>query len=222
MTHADQDLPPGQTPAPDTAVAGIRLSVAAVVGVAVAVLAATLGYHRFAILLGWAAAALTFTAWTWFSVGNMDATQTAAHATREEPSRAVAHLLMLGAAIASLVGVGFMLFASGGSHSDKVLTASIALFSVAVSWMALHSLFALGYARRYYTGTDGGFDFHQEEPPRYVDFAYIAFTVGMSFAISDTDVQSSDIRKTVLGHALLSYLFGSVILAATINLIAGL
>jgi uncharacterized membrane protein len=62
----------------------------------------------------------------------------------------------------------------------------------------------------------------QDDPPRYADFAYLAFTIGMTFQVSDTDLKTTEIRATALRHALLSYLFGSVILAATINLIAGL
>jgi uncharacterized membrane protein len=65
-------------------------------------------------------------------------------------------------------------------------------------------------------------DFNQDDPPRYADFAYLAFTIGMTFQVSDTDLKTTEIRATALRHALLSYLFGSVILAATINLIAGL
>jgi uncharacterized membrane protein len=65
-------------------------------------------------------------------------------------------------------------------------------------------------------------DFNQDAPPRYTDFAYMAFTIGMTFQVSDTQLTSAEVRAAALRHALLSYLFGSVILAATINLLAGL
>jgi len=69
----------------------------------------------------------------------------------------------------------------------------------------------------------GGIDFKtDDEQPDYRDFAYVAFTVGMTFQISDTDIQTRVIRRTVLRHALLAYLFGAVILAVAINLIANL
>jgi len=83
-------------------------------------------------------------------------------------------------------------------------------------------LFTLRYALLYYRGRDGGVDFNQDDPPRYTDFAYLAFTVGMTFQVSDTDLKTHTIRATALRHALLSYLFGSVILATTINLVAGI
>jgi uncharacterized membrane protein len=80
----------------------------------------------------------------------------------------------------------------------------------------------LKYARRYYTGGDGGIDFGQEEPPAYSDFTYVAFTVGMSFAAPDTQIADTSIRKVALGHALLSYLFGTVVIAVAVNLVTNL
>ena len=67
-----------------------------------------------------------------------------------------------------------------------------------------------------------GVDFNQDAPPRYTDFAYLGFTIGMTFQVSDTELTAPEVRVTALRHALLSYLFGAVILAATINLVAGL
>ena len=68
----------------------------------------------------------------------------------------------------------------------------------------------------------GGVDFNQSASPRYLDFAYLAFTIGMTFQVSDTDLQTSAIRATALRHALLSFLFGAIIVATTVNLVAGL
>jgi uncharacterized membrane protein len=98
----------------------------------------------------------------------------------------------------------------------------VAISSVVLSWAVVHTIFTLRYARLYYVGTDGGIDFNQDQPPRYTDFAYLAFTLGMTFQVSDTDLKTSTIRATALRHALLSYLFGAVIIAVTINLVAGL
>jgi uncharacterized membrane protein len=83
-------------------------------------------------------------------------------------------------------------------------------------------VFTLRYAHEYYTEPVGGIDFKTDEPPDYQDFAYVAFTIGMTFQVSDTDVQGRKIRRTVLKHSLLSYLFGAVILAVLINVIAGI
>jgi uncharacterized membrane protein len=85
----------------------------------------------------------------------------------------------------------------------------------------VHTVFALKYAQLYHSGPGGGIDFNQDEPPRYSDFAYLAFTIGMTFQVSDTDLTSGAMRRLALRHSLLSYLFGAVILAMTINITAG-
>jgi uncharacterized membrane protein len=91
-----------------------------------------------------------------------------------------------------------------------------------LSWAVVHTVFALRYAHEYYTPPVGGIDFKSGEyEPDYGDFAYLAFTVGMTFQVSDTDVGSRSVRRTVLRHALISYLFGAVILALVVNVIAG-
>jgi len=92
---------------------------------------------------------------------------------------------------------------------------------VAVSWLVVHTLFTLRYARLYHS-TGGGVDFNQDDPPRYLDFAYLAFTIGMTFQVSDTNLTSPAIRAAALRHALLSYLFGAVILATSVNFIVNL
>jgi uncharacterized membrane protein len=78
------------------------------------------------------------------------------------------------------------------------------------------------YARQYYTDEDGGIDFNSDEPPVWTDFAYVAFTIGMTFQVSDTDLQTPALRRLALRQMLISYLFGAVIIAITINLVAGL
>jgi uncharacterized membrane protein len=80
----------------------------------------------------------------------------------------------------------------------------------------------LRYAVLYYSGSIGGIDFNQKDPPRFADFAYLAFTLGMTYQVSDTNLQSAQIRAAALRHGLLSFVFGSMILATTVNLVAGL
>jgi uncharacterized membrane protein len=86
----------------------------------------------------------------------------------------------------------------------------------------VHTIFTLRYARLYYYGADGGIDFNQSEPPDYGDFAYVAFSIGMTFQVSDTSLSGREMRRTALKHSLLSYLFGTGVLATTINLVASI
>jgi len=185
--------------------------------------AAVAGAGRAAPLIGWDILALIFCGWVWSTVWRMDAESTASHARREEPSRDLTDLVLLGAAIASLIAVGAVLFGAGSASGNlKYLEAALALISVFVSWVLVHTVFALKYARLYYTGTPGGIDFNEAEDPDYADFAYLSFTIGMTFQVSDTNIETKQIRRTALRHAWLSFPLGAVIIATSINLVSGL
>lgn len=202
---------------------GTRFVLMLVAGVLVATVTGLLGYWDFALIAGWGAASITYIVWVWAMIGRMDAATTASHATREDPARPMADLLIVLASIASLGAIVFLLIGtSGASDRVQVVVAVFAVFGVALSWFLIHTLFTLRYASLYYRGVDGGVDFNQKEPPSYGDFAYLAFTLGMTFQVSDTNLTTREVRMTALRHGLLSYLFGSVILASLINLIAGL
>lgn len=185
--------------------------------------AAAAGAGRAAPLIGWDILALVFCGWVWSTLWRLDGESTASHARREEPSRDLADLVLVGAAIASLAAVGAVLLGAGGaSGSLKYAEAGLALVSVFVSWTLVHTVFTLKYARLYYSGTPGGIDFNGSGAPDYADFAYLSFTVGMTFQVSDTDIGSKRIRRTVLRHAWLSFPLGAVIIATAINLVSGL
>jgi uncharacterized membrane protein len=89
-------------------------------------------------------------------------------------------------------------------------------------WALVHTVFALKYARTYFAEGMGSIDFNEEDPPQYSDFAYLAITVGLTFQVSDTDLRSKRLRRLAVQHMLLSYLMGAVIIAITINLVAGM
>lgn len=73
------------------------------------------------------------------------------------------------------------------------------------------------------TGSEvGGIDFPTNEAPDYLDFAYFSFVIGMTFQVSDITVSSRAIRRFVLMHGLISFIFNTIIVALTINTLAGL
>ena len=177
----------------------------------------------FAPVVGWAAAAASFSAWVWLGLGRFDATETMRHATAEDPSRVMIDTLTLCANVGSLVAVGYVLWRAASAHGAyQGVLAGLAVVSVACSWLLVQTLFTLRYASLYYSDPVGGIDFNQDEAPAYLDFAYLSFTLGMTYQVSDTNLSGRAMRATVLRHSLLSYLFGSVILASTINLVVGL
>lgn len=175
---------------------------------------------RYGLLAGWMVTASVFLTWTWLSIARMSARATAAHALREDTGRKATDALVVLAAVASLGAVALLL--SSSSSSGKDLQALLSVGSVGLAWASVHTMYTTRYARLYYVDEDGGIDFNEPDPPTYLDFAYLAFTIGMTFQVSDTDLTHKVIRATALRHALLSYLFGAIIVATTINLVAGL
>ena len=192
-----------------------------VLGVAVAVAVGNTAGWRYA-LVGWIVTAGVYVVWTLLIIRGMDADQTSEYVTREDPTRWVADAVIVSASVASLGGVGYVVAAGSRPGAEALTAALVGILTVVASWFAVHTLFTVHYARLYYSGEPGGINFHDPERPRFRDFAYVAFTVGMTFQVSDTEVGLTSIRATVLRHALLSYLLGAVVLAVTVNLIAGL
>ncbi|HEX6403636.1 MAG TPA: DUF1345 domain-containing protein [Pseudonocardiaceae bacterium] len=199
------------------------MAVSVLIGVAAGTLIMVAVSVLMGLLVGWDLASFVYITWLWITIRNRDAPATAERAMTTDPDRALTDLLLLSAAVASLIAVGFLLVRAGQAHgSMELLRVGLGLVSVVVSWALVHTVFTLRYANLYYAGQVGGIDFNQPAPPTYVDFAYLAFTIGMTFQVSDTSLQSGVIRRTALRHALLSYLFGTGILATTINLVASL
>jgi uncharacterized membrane protein len=197
------------------------MSIAVVLGIAVALVVGNTVGWRFA-LAGWVVTAGVYVVWTQLILLGMDAEQTRRWVTREDPTRWVADVVILSASVASLGGVAYVVAAGSHTGARAVEAAVVGILTVVASWFAVHTLFTVHYARLYYSDEPGGINFHDPEQPRFRDFAYVAFTVGMTYQVSDTEIGLTSIRATVLRHALLSYLLGAVILAVTINLIAGL
>ncbi len=158
-----------------------------------------------------------------------DGVQTQRRASEKDP-----HFISLLAILITIVHlsnlvIGVVLTSVGqkASHHAQLL---IALSTVAVllSWLLLHVSFAEEYARVYYRTVEDkevsfqlnrGLTFPGTEQPNYIDFLYVAFTIALTYAMSDVNVESSELRRLVLIHSLVSFLFYSVVLATVLNAI---
>lgn len=200
-----------------------RILIAGLSGLTAAVIVGETTKLRYAPAAGWIVAAAVYVTWTWVKIIRMGPRQTEAHANEAggDSARATLELFVLLASVASLVGVGYLLAAGSAKGVDASIAALVGVLSVATAWAVVHTVYTLRYAKEYFGDPVGGIDFG-DEAPSYRDFAYVAFTVGMTYQISDTDLKSSRMRRITLHHAMLSYVFGTVILAITINLVVSL
>lgn len=179
------------------------------------------------LLAGWSVLAIVNVAWLLSTIWPMDAAQTRAHATRDDPGRATARVIALVGSLASLLAVVAVLIRQHGQPAMTFAVAGIAIIAVVSSWALIQVDYLLRYAHRYYahgdlSGAARGIDFNQEEDPMYSDFGYFSVGLGMTYQVSDTNVTTNEIRRIVVAQTLLAYLFGAVILASVINLVAGL
>ncbi|MEV0460318.1 DUF1345 domain-containing protein [Catellatospora methionotrophica] len=202
-----------------------RAAVVACLGLLAGVGLAMITTWELAAIGGWNVMALTFLIATWPMIFKASSSTTRKLAVREDETRGSATLLLLAASVASLTGVFVALRLAGvTSGSLRGLFVAVAGSTVIVSWVVVNTVFTLRYAHLYFRTPDGGIQFGSEpsDQPDYRDFAYVAFTIGMTYQVSDTTLRNKRVRRTVLVHALVAYLFGVVIVAGAINLIAGL
>jgi uncharacterized membrane protein len=174
---------------------------------------------------GWIAAGLVFLV----TVGQIILAAAGRHtrslATREDETHLSATVLLITASLASLLGVGYAISLAGhaGGGTRLALTA-VAVVTLVLSWAVINTVYTLRYAHLEFGAADAGIAITEPtgEDPSYRDFAYVAFTIGMCFQVSDTDLKKRPMRRAALHHALLSYVFGTVILAVTVNSVAAI
>jgi uncharacterized membrane protein len=201
-----------------------RTAAAVVAGLLVLVVALVLGAAwPVALTGGWGVTALVIVASVWVRIYPMDAEETKAHARAEDFSRPASDLAVLAASVGSLGAIAYTVHRAGNAHgATKGLLIALAVGVVALSWLTVHTLYLLRYGDVYYEDPVGGIDFNDDDPPDYHDFAYLALTIGMTYQVSDTDLTGKRVRRVAIRHALLSYLFGTVIVATTVSSVAGL
>lgn len=202
-----------------------RLATAVIAGFAAAIPALMTGRSHYAPAIGWITTAAVYLLWTWAVTWRMDASATREHAVLHERdgTRRLAHAIVVVASLVSLAGVGYLLYATSG-EKPNMAAGTVGVLSVVASWITIHTVYMLRYARLYYNAPDAqhpGIDF-EGDPPSYIDFAYVAFAIGMCYSVPDNSLSNRKLRATVLRQGLLSYLFGTIIIATTLNLVSGL
>ncbi len=205
----------------------VRLGLSAVIGVLVGVFLPPDSRWELHALAGWCAAALVFLIlafWVFFST---DGDNTRRLATREDDSRTASSLIVLAGSAVSLAGVIYALtqvnaLQKSGQATEATVLTVLGLLSVALSWLTIQSIYTFRYARLYFQAPEGGIQFDGDETPDYRDFLYLAVTIGMTFQVSDTNLSKKDVRRSLTGHALIAYVYNTVLVALTINTVAGL
>lgn len=175
------------------------------------------------MLAAWDSGGLSMLLLAWLTIARCSATATQRRAAAEDPGRTSVYALVLfssGSSLLSTIALVHRARSLPGSEGNVLV--ALCLANVALCWALTHTAFTLRYAHLYYREDEegvGGVEFAGGTPPTYFDFAYLAFTIGMCFQVSDTSVSSPQIRRTVLLNAVLSFIYNTAILAFVLNLV---
>ena len=181
------------------------------------------------IILAWDTFCLSMIVHTWllFFITTQDDLHEVVE--KQDDGLKVIFVIVLIAVCSSLFGTLILLNGKDEPVYDKIFHTIISLSPVVLSWFLLHTTFAIRYAHLHHdhinlkAGSDvGNIDFPTNEQPDYLDFAYFSFVIGMTFQVSDVQVSSRVIRRFVLMHSIISFVFNTIIVALTINTIASL
>ncbi len=124
-----------------------------------------------------------------------------------------AALASLGAIVAELARVH--------GHPDAGWTEALAGTTVLLSWVFIHMIFATHYAHEFWR-RDGGLTFPGNAAPGYMEFLYFSFCIAVASQVSDVSTQSAAMRRIVLLHSLIAYLFNTAVIALGVNIAASL
>lgn len=146
----------------------------------------------------------------------------------QDSSRAIIFIIILISTMASFLAVLLLIITKKEGDTDALWRLPISILGMLFSWILIHTIFAFRYAHIYYgnhkskPNTDaGGLEFPGDTKPDYLDFAYFSFVLGMTFQVSDVQITSQRLRRMAMFHGLISFGFNTIMIALTINLIAG-
>ncbi len=184
------------------------------------------------LMLTWLAYAVMSITLSWITILSSHPADMKIEATSQDSSRIVVFVFIVIAAFASLLAILMLLQDLGDKSGGRMaLPILIPLACVSGAWWMVHTVFTFRYAHLFYyddedaTGNEiksGGLLFPGEEEPDYLDFIYFSFVMGMTFQVSDVQITSRKIRRLAWLHGIISFAFNTVIVAFTINIIAGL
>lgn len=179
-------------------------------------------------LLGWIAGVAVYLALAWWLCERFDARRTRERAQAQDEPSVVLFLLMLLATLACVAAIVVMMQQGRGfSGAERTLHIAVSVVALVASWLFIQTIFAFRYAHRYYQEemrqeADGpGLKFPGGLDPDYFDFLYHAHVVGMTSQVSDVQVTSREMRRLTLVHSVLSFAFNMLVLALSINVVAG-
>lgn len=180
------------------------------------------------IMSGWDIFCICLLFFYWISFFTTPQPHLPRQAAEDDPSRIVIFVIVLVCSVVSMLAVILLLTAKKEANAGKAIQVPLALAGMILSWLTVHTIFTARYAHMYYRKKDsdgvyhGGLNFPDEPKPDFLDFAYFSFVLGMTFQVSDVEISSKKLRQLALLHGIISFAYNTIIVALTINIIAGI
>ena len=179
------------------------------------------------VTLLWDAFAFSFILTSWIVFFTRSVSDIIKLANKDDGSWVFVMISILVSSFASMFTVLLLMISKDQSSNKELIAVFLSIAGMMLSWIMVHTIFTFHYAHLYYEDNDGArentaLDFPAEKRPDYIDFAYFAFVIGMTFQVSDVAISSRKMRRTALAHGLLAFALNTFVVALTINLVAGL
>jgi uncharacterized membrane protein len=181
------------------------------------------------LMLLWVVFAASYLATGWIVLFTRTIPQIRTFAQTDDGSQWFVFVMIVLSSFSSLIIVLLLLVSTGFDKENHSIFVFASIAGILLSWFLVHTTYTFHYAHQYYdsapeddTKDAEGLNFPGDEAPDYIDFAYFAFVIGCCFQVSDVEVNSRTIRRLVLVHQLISFGLNTIVVALTINLIAGL
>jgi uncharacterized membrane protein len=181
------------------------------------------------LLVSWNAFCLFFILLNWITFFTIRPQQIRNEARKQNEGRVVVFIIALIATLAATLAVLLLLLNKSQSYREMSFSLLYTFGGLILSWILVHTIFTVRYAHIYYADHKedsnkhaGGLDFPDGIHPDFLDFAYYSFVIGMTFQVSDVSISSRKLRRLTLLHSLMAFAFNTIIVALTVNLIAGL
>lgn len=180
------------------------------------------------VMIGWDTFSLCMIVQTWITFAITTSQQIREQSKVQDSSRTLIFIIILISTLASFLAVLLILITKKQFTHTESFHLVIALAGMILSWFFIHTIFTLRYAHIFYGDNDekpevhaGGLEFPGEKKPDFLDFAYFSFVLGMTFQVSDVQITSKPLRRLAMWHGLLAFGYNTVMIALTINVIAG-
>ncbi len=204
-----------------------KLIIAALVGTAVALLFPQSFRLPTRLLVAWDIGVALHLALMHAMMYRADVVRIRRRAAEQDEGAFVILVLSIGATIASLVAIVWLLGGSKQTPSPQAIVQIVlAAATIVLSWAFMHTIFAIHYAHEYYgergDGIIGGLKFPEDAKPDYRDFLYFSLVIGMTSQVSDVAITSKVIRRMAALHGALSFFFNLTVLALTVNMVSNI